>query len=86
MPSLDSWRHHAPAGGTRRVDDVPPRGGKDSRLCATGIPAVTVTGYPLLKELKKRRKQALREPANGTNLEALLFPPSAAGCTTTRAS
>jgi integrase len=67
-----------PAASVRRGDDRRklPKGEKTRE---TGIPKVTFTGYPLLKELKKRRKQALREQAAGTNPEALLFPAARGG-------
>jgi integrase len=52
---------------------------KGEKTRETGIPATTITGYPIRKELKKRRKQALREQAEGINPEALMFPAERGG-------
>lgn len=55
-------------GGDRR------KAPKGEKIRSTGVPQTTITGYPLLEELRLRRLAALAEQAAGSNPEALLFP------------
>lgn len=52
---------------------------KGDKCRSVAIPKKTFTGYPLRAELAKRVGEALKEQADGTNTEALLFPAEGGG-------
>jgi len=52
---------------------------KGDKRRSVAIPKKTFTGYPLRAKLAKRIGEALKEQADGTNPEALLFPAEGGG-------